>query len=55
MNWLEWIRALTPPFIDLVKTLAGDEYDEGAELQAILDFNRAVSDQRAKRELRDDI
>lgn len=51
MGWLEWLKLLTPPFIELVKTLAGDEYDEEQEKQAILDFNRQVSDARARREL----
>ena len=28
MTWFDWITKLTPLFLDLVKTLAGDEYDE---------------------------
>lgn len=52
MNWLAWMKALSPLFIELVKILAGDEYDEEAEKQALLDFNRGVSDLRAKRDLR---
>jgi hypothetical protein len=46
------MKALSPLFIELVKILAGDEYDEEAEKQALLDFNRGVSDLRAKRDLR---
>lgn len=52
MIWIEWLKLLTPSLIDLVKILAGDEYDEEAERQALLDFNRAVADARAKRDLR---
>lgn len=52
MGWIEWMKVLTPALIELVKILAGDEYDEEAEKQAILDFNRELSDLRARRELR---
>jgi len=52
MDWIAWIKVLTPALVELVKILAGDEYDEEAERQAILDFNREVADLRAKRTLR---
>jgi len=51
MSWIDWIAKLMPLFLDLVKTLAGDEYDEEQEKQAILAFNRQVADLRAAREL----
>jgi hypothetical protein len=52
MGWKEWLLELTPSVVELVKVLAGEEYDEAAEEQAILEFNRKLSDLRARRELR---
>lgn len=49
MNALDWVKTLVPPLVDLVGVLADDAYDEEAEEQAILDFQRKLSDARARR------
>jgi hypothetical protein len=52
VSWIDWFKALMPAFVELIKTLAGAEYDEEAEKQAMLSFTRTVSDARAARDLR---
>jgi hypothetical protein len=49
----EWIGILWQPFVRLVEVLAGDEYDEEAELAALLELNRAVKDAQARRKFPD--
>ncbi len=46
------ILALIPGAIDLIKAAAADDYDQEAELQAILKMQRAVATARARAALR---
>jgi len=47
------LALLVSPLVELASVLGGDEYDEEAEKQAILRFNRIISDELVKRDLDD--
>lgn len=46
-----WLKELASPLAELAIVLAGDEYNEEDEKQAILRFNRRISDAIARRDL----
>jgi hypothetical protein len=51
MSVEQWVAILAEPIKDLAVVLAGEEYDAEAERQALLAFNRKVSDAIAARDL----
>ncbi len=43
----EILLALVPGLVDLLKSALADDYDQAAELQAMLKMQRALADARA--------
>ncbi len=49
---IEAIAALLGPIARLIEAMSADDYDQEAEKQAMLDIERAVSDERVRRALK---